>query len=253
MTSLTMRPMRTLLLMIALAGCGSNSSPAIDAPPPPPIDSPAPPALALDCPTYCTEIMANCTGTNTQYADLAHCTGSCAAFVSAGSKTTDTAGDTLGCRIYHGSAPSMTMPALHCPHAGPGGDHIDLAAGTNPAFCSGATAAPDNLCQNFCALTIKTCGTAAAPLTIGGIAIPPPYADMNTCVTACAGFSTTLPYATTSKGNSLACRLNHWTNAASNAAITPPTATSGGAVKLHCGHIVAVPAAGDPCDGTASN
>ncbi len=32
-------------------------------------------------------------------------------------------GDTLGCRLYHGGAPAITDPVLHCPHAGPtGGD-----------------------------------------------------------------------------------------------------------------------------------
>ena len=238
-------------VILGSVACGYPALPrldSVDAPPAPPVD--APPPLALDCPTYCTEIMTNCTAANLQYIDMNHCLGSCAAFVVGTSKTTDTTGDTLGCRIYHGSTPSMTIPALHCPHAGPGGDHLDLAAGTNPAFCSGAAAAPDNLCQNFCALTVKTCGTTAAPVTIGGVAITPPYTDLNACVTACAGFSKTLPYATTSKGDSLACRLNHWTNAAANAGASPPNGTT---VNLHCGHIVAVPAAGSPCNGTPSN
>ncbi len=242
---MTMRAMRTLFITLALVGfgCGDSGNKQTDAPVTPPVD--APPAVALDCPTYCTEIMTNCTGTNAQYVDQNHCLGSCAAFVVGTSKTTDTAGDTLGCRIYHGGTPSMTMPVLHCPHAGPAGEHIDLAAGTNPAFCSGATAAPDNLCQNFCALAIKTCGTTAAPVMVGTTAITPPYTDMATCVTACAGFDKTKPYLTNSGGNTLACRVNHWTNAANFLKAGDATNT-----QLHCNHIQATPTG--PCAGTAT-
>jgi hypothetical protein len=238
--SMTMPPMRTLFITLALVGfvgCGDDGKTTpIDAPVvTPPIDA-APVLPALDCPTYCTQVMANCVGTNAQYVDQAHCIGSCAAFTVGTSKVTDTAGDTLGCRIYHSGAPAKADPVTHCSHVGPAGDKLTAAP---PAVCNGG-----DLCTNFCALTIKTCGTAANPLTVGGVAIPPPYADMATCTAACAGFDKTHLYATNAAGNSLACRLNHWTNAASNAAATPP---NGNGVKTHCGHIVATPVANDPC------
>ncbi|HEX7939326.1 MAG TPA: hypothetical protein VF483_10070, partial [Gemmatimonadaceae bacterium] len=248
----TMPRMRTLLfLSLVLVGCSdnNNSTPADAAP-----DAAT---VKLDCPTYCSVIMTNCTGASAQYTDMAHCTGSCAAFTVGTSTVNDMTGDTLGCRIYHaGAAGGSTANAtLHCPHAGPGGDLLS-AATTAPGFCSGG-----DFCTNFCALQIKTCGTTAAPVTLGGTAITPQYQDMATCVSVCkngnagagiAAFDVTHAYGPTSAGNSLACRLNHWTNAAANAAVTPPTTASIGATNTHCGHTGAAQMAGMPCNGAPS-
>src|SRR4051812_7234786 len=115
--------MRPFLILIALVGCGGDSTPAVDAAVP--ID-----AGALDCPAYCTEIQANCIGANAQYPDMAHCMATCASFTVGTSTVTDMSGNTLGCRIYHGGAPSKTAAATHCVHAGPGGD---LITATPPA------------------------------------------------------------------------------------------------------------------------
>jgi hypothetical protein len=248
---------RHLLLLLALVACGGDDNKTTpDAPPPPPADA-APDTgttnVALDCPTYCTEVMANCTGANAQYADMAHCLGSCATFVVGTSKVTDATGDTLGCRIYHGGAPAMQDAALHCPHAGPGGDK--LTVGT-PGFCSGG-----DLCANFCALQIKTCGSTDNPVTIGGTVITAQYKNQAACEDVCkngdpnaatpiAKFDVTHNYATNSAGASLACRLNHWTNAATNAAVNPPTSTSIANVQAHCGHSAPQPTG--PCAGTAT-
>src|SRR5579859_3447076 len=89
------------------------------------------------CQAYCTAIMANCTSTqddagnpvgNQQYTNMNNCLNSCKA-IPAGSSS-DTTGNTLGCRTYHAGLAKMD-PFTHCPHAGPGGD------GTCGANCDG--------------------------------------------------------------------------------------------------------------------
>jgi hypothetical protein len=221
--------MRTLLIAVALVGCGGDKKPAVDA-------APDVATVALDCSTYCTEIQANCAGSNAQYPDMAHCTATCASFTVGTSKVTDTSGNTLGCRIYHAGAPSMTAPATHCVHAGPAGD---LLMATPPAFCSGG-----DVCTSFCTLEIKACGSLDAPLpgdpkdsTNNSIY---QYQNMDDCMTSCAAFDKTHAYSTTASGNSLACRLYHATNAA--IAVTPNGV-------MHCPHTAPAPTA--PCAGPA--
>jgi hypothetical protein len=221
-----MPPMRNILLvMIAIAGC-SDSKDSADAS----IDGR--PVLTLDCPTYCTTITANCTGANTQYADMAHCMGTCTKFAMGTSM--DMGGqNTLGCRLYHAQNAMLMDPVVHCPHAGPGGAAIS-AATPAPAVCGDA-------CTSFCTLEIATCGSIAAP--IPGGTIPPQYQDMQACLTACGGFDkskTLVAGATNSSGNSLACRIYHITNAA----ISPANAAT------HCPHTQANPPVNNPCNGT---
>jgi hypothetical protein len=230
-----MRTTRTFLIVMTLAGCG-DKNPAIDAAVK--IDA-APDAapVSLDCPAYCTEIQANCTGANAQYPDMAHCMATCASFTVGTSKVTDTSGNTLGCRIYHGGDPSMMAPATHCIHAGPGGD---LITATPPAVCSGG-----DVCASFCALEIKACGSLDAPLPgnprdANGNPLFQ-YLNMANCMTACAAFDKTHAYGTTAAGDSLACRLYHATNAA--IAVTPNGV-------MHCSHTAANPTG--PCAGAAT-
>jgi len=194
--------------------------------------------------------MANCTTTNAQYADMAHCMGSCNAFTVGASTVNDMTGDTLGCRVYHANtaAGSAANATLHCPHAGPGGDALTASP---PTYCSGGDA-----CTNFCALEIATCGSTDNPATVGGVAITPQYKNMAACVAVCKNgdtangipaFDVTHPYATNAAGNSLACRLNHWTNAASGT-VDP---VNGGTTNTHCGHTgAAQPATTMPCNKT---
>jgi len=204
--------MRPFLVMLALAGCGSDNKPAIDAAPP---DSPP----ALNCFTYCTEIQANCTGANAQYPDMdpgmAHCMATCASFAVGSSTVTDMSGNTLGCRIYHGGAPSKMAPETHCVHAGPGGDLITAAP---PTFCSGG-----DVCASFCTLEIRACGSLDSPLAnnprdANGNPLFQ-YLNMSNCMTSCAAFDKTHAYSLTAAGDSLACRLFHATSAA--IAVTP--------------------------------
>ena len=222
--------MRTFLIMITLVGCGGDDQPAIDA-------APDVRSITLDCPSYCAEIQANCTGANAQYPDMAHCIATCASFIVGTSQVTDMSGNTLGCRIYHGGAPSTTAPATHCSHAGPGGD---LITATPPAFCSGG-----DVCISFCTLEIKACGSLDAPLpgnprdTTNNPLYQ--YVNMANCMDLCAGFDKTHVYSTTAAGNSLACRLFHATSAA--IAVTPNGATE-------CPYTGAPPTG--PCVGTAT-
>jgi len=77
---------------------------------------------APDCATYCDTYMGNCTGDNDVYADLDDCMTQCAPWYPG--VEGDTAGNSIGCRTYHGGVPALGDPMLHCPHAGPGGDGV---------------------------------------------------------------------------------------------------------------------------------
>ena len=226
--------MRPFFIVLALVGCGSDDKPAIDAAMPD-----APPAL--DCPAYCTEIQANCTSGNAQYPEMdlgmAHCMATCASFTVGTSTVTDMTGNTLGCRIYHGGAPSKMSPGTNCAHAGQAGD---LLMATPPAFCSGG-----DVCVSFCALEIKACGSLDAPLPgnprdANGNPLFQ-YLNMTNCVTTCASFDKTHPYTITAAGDSLACRLFHATSAA--IAVTPNATTE-------CSATAPFPTG--PCSGPAT-
>lgn len=76
---------------------------------------------APDCANYCTVYFGNCKDDNNVYADDAACLSACGAWYQ-GSEA-DVAGDTIGCRTYHATA-ALGDPALHCPHASPGGGGV---------------------------------------------------------------------------------------------------------------------------------
>jgi len=223
--------MRNLLFLLALVACGGDDKKTVDAAPPADVAvdtaTAAPSAMA-----YCTDIIANCTGANAQYPSLDQCLGTAATFPVG--NVGEQVGNTLGCRAYHAGAPSQTLPAMHCIHAGPGGDQTN-AAGT----CGDA-------CTSFCNLEVKTCGTIAVPLPN----ITPQYQDLAACVTACGNFNKANLYVLNTtqpspSGDSLACRLYHATNAAFYTKL-------GGMVNLvatHCTHAAATPTG--PCSGIA--
>jgi hypothetical protein len=181
--------------LAALAACGDDGgTPPNDAA----VDAPG---GALTCSAYCDTIQANCTNgtapaTYEQYVTSAQCAATCALFPVG--TINDTSGNTLGCRIYHAGVAGAN-PAMHCPHAGPGGDDV---CGSH--------------CAGFCQLVMGTC-------TGGNTA----YATMSDCMTACSAFPTTPRYNTTIQGsNSFACRLYHATVATTNP-------------DLHCMHVKA--------------
>lgn len=233
--------MRTFLLLVALAGCGGSNPASIDAA----IDAPVDAAidmmpLALSCSTYCTEIQQHCTDTNLQYpameasSTVDPCIRACAAFEPTPGKTTDTTGNTLGCRINHAAA-AATMPGLECPRAGPAGDAIS----PTPGFCSGGDA-----CKSFCALEIMACGSVDMPLPgnprdASNIPLYQ-YQNLNGCIETCqTDFDKHPSYSTTAVGDSLACRLS----AAVTAAISLDQA------KVFCAYTGDTPI--EHCTGTA--
>lgn len=217
----------TFLVILVTVGCG-DKKPAADA---------MPDAPALDCMAYCAEIQTHCAPPNAQYASADSCLASCASFSVGASTVADMTGNTLGCRIYHAGAPSAMSPATHCPHAGPGGDLLTA----NPAqFCSGG-----NVCESFCALEIKACGSLDQPLpgdprddTNNHLF---QFRNMNDCLLACPAYDKTHVYSTAATGNSLACRLLQATNAV--IAVTPNA-------KMSCMYTGDI--ARGPCAGAAS-
>ncbi len=161
-------------------------------------------STSLDCKTYCTTIMKNCTMMNAQYTSQASCEGTCAAFPKG--TANDMMGDTLGCRNYHAGTPAMSMPAMHCAHAGPGGGGV---CGTS-------------FCAAFCEIEAKACpfGAMAA------------YADLASCKTACGMFAKASGSynALDVDKNDDFCRMYHLTVAATDAT----------SAMTHCAHTKAV-------------
>lgn len=168
------------------------------------------PTAKLDCPSYCTEIMANCSGEHAQYSSMGSCLGTCAAFTPG--TLADTKGDTLGCRIYHGGAPAKADPVMHCPHAGiTGGDKDPL----------GTTGTCGEPCDAFCTVALVACkGQTGA------------YPTMDACMTECKTFKAdTASYSSADTANNdMGCRMYHLSVAATDAM----------SAMTHCGHIHAV-------------
>jgi len=161
-----------------------------------------PGSATLDCATYCSDVMTNCTGSNAQYTAMANCMGACATFpMGTGS---DTGGNTLGCRIYH-AGNAATDPTTHCVHAGPTGGTV----------CGGQ-------CEAFCSIVDSIC--------------PTQYPSSTTCMSLCMGYDKTMPYSLTATGNTYACRAYHAQNAAADAASAathcPHTGSDGGGVCM---------------------
>jgi hypothetical protein len=183
------------ILAVAVAGCGEvNDDSRVDASvADAPIDGPP-----LTCASYCSIVGRDCTGAVEQYGSMADCMTTCARLPVG--TAADTSGNTLGCRVFHGSYAGGDPP-LHCPHAGPGGGGICGAE-----------------CEGFCTIVLGSCTGANAQYS----------GSMATCMSSCAGFSTTPAYsAAVTSGNSLACRLYHATAASS-------------APNVHCPHTAVV-------------
>jgi hypothetical protein len=195
---------------------------------------------SLDCATYCSEIQAHCTGENAQYPDMQTCLASCASFDVGVSSVTDTSGNTLGCRIYHGGDPAKMDPETECLQAGPAGAGAQIPDGGPPSGCSGG-----DVCLSFCALEIKACGSQDAPLPgdpKDSIFNPLyQYRNSTSCLDHCdQEVDKTHAYSTNAVGDSLACRLKEATLAA----------VSIESAKMHCLNTAAPPIG--PCAGTAS-
>jgi hypothetical protein len=132
------------------------------------------------CVDYCNTMVANCTGTNAQFADLPGCYADCTSFAW---PTVSLVGDTIGCRTSHAMMTS-TSAAIECPRAGP------LGGGT----CS------TTRCGAFCNEINATCGAAS------------PFASFSACTTACTAWSDATSATgpapdTAAAANTLACRM----------------------------------------------
>ena len=150
------------------------------------------------CAEYCAAVSTACTGDDAQYASEADCLTYCQDLgkLPAGSKD-DTAGNTIGCRLYHaGVAAGEGMAATHCPHAGPTGGDV---CGT--------------WCENYCHLADSNC--------TGNNAL---YGSEADCATACAAFSTDGALGA-ADGDSVQCRIYHLGIAGGD-----------GAAATHCPH-----------------
>jgi hypothetical protein len=159
----------------------------------------------VTCDSYCTKIMANCTGANAQFVNNGACLGTCSAWAAGTAGATT--GNSLACRDYHAGAATGANAALHCPHAGP--------AGGGTAFCG-------TPCEGFCAVATAKCATQ--------------WASASTCATECAAFATdggSFNTATTT-GNNYECRMYHLSVAATD------TTQAG----THCPHTTTASAAG---------
>lgn len=208
---------------VALAACGDDDGGTTDAgppPPPPPADTGTPPPPPADmgppgdggmagpptCSEYCSAIMTNCTGTNTQYNSVDLCMAWCSTNYGwdVGMRG-DTTGNSLGCRLYHGgvaAAGGGEAAMLHCPHGGPSGGNV----------CG-------SWCDNYCYLVMRNCTTE------------PLYPSMEACATACAGFDDT-GAANASNGDTVQCRIYHAGVAGGSEA---------DAMSVHCPHSAEMP------------
>lgn len=121
-------------------------------------------AAALNCPYYCTNIMAVCTGANQQYLNETVCLAMCAG-IGNDAGPGQTSGGSLSCHVNHLAlaAASAANAATHCPHAGPYGYGV---CGT--------------ICDNFCKEYFAT-GSPCKTDTANG------YATIDACRTYCNG------------------------------------------------------------------
>jgi hypothetical protein len=179
-------------------------------------------AQALSCDTYCQDQMANCTGSLLQFPDMASCLAVCKSYPTG--KSSDMAGDTLGCREYHTTVAGMSAmnAKTHCWHGGPTGgdaDNTDTAAGV----CGDG-------CEAFCDLEAVACTGAEQQ-----------YASKSACMSACRAFpkptAASYDVAGASASHDFFCYMYHLT-----AASTDP--------KTHCPHTKAGNTPASPCDPT---
>ncbi len=148
----------------------------------------------LTCQYYCDVIENACTDGLDPYPND-DCSAYCNAKFEPGTFG-DTAGDTLGCRIYHAEVAAQGDAEVHCPHAGPTGGGVcgewcEVYCGL-AAQCEGLYA-DDDACAAACAefeegpadgdtvqcriLALAGGDCAAGAADGGGVCVPPPVGD----------------------------------------------------------------------------
>jgi hypothetical protein len=169
------------------------------------------------CGAYCTQIIGACSAaplSTPQYTSESACMAYCTNDMQTNflGNWNDTAGDTVGCRVYHADNAQVTGLTAHCLHAGPSGDNV----------CG-------PWCTVYCDLVQQNCLGANSQ-----------YASTSACMTACNGFSTSGNAGDTT-GNTVQCRVYHAGVAGD------PVATN---AATHCPH--AGPTGGNQCIASAS-
>jgi hypothetical protein len=121
------------------------------------------------CTNYCTTIMANCTGPNQQYADVANCMKVCS-YIPAGS-TADNGVDTIGCRnnaAIAAKTDTADVVKSQCFGAGPlsyavCGEDTNEFCSIAAQYCPGAYASVDD-CNSVTGLQTRVIpGTTVTP------------------------------------------------------------------------------------------
>ncbi len=146
------------------------------------------PPSGLTCADYCTLVTTNCTAANAQYADMAECMTQCTTAAIPVGTAGMMAGNTLGCRVYHGGV-AATDPATHCPHAGLSGAGV---CGT--------------VCEAYCGLIARSCTGDDQQ-----------YPDSDACLRACEVLPDTGAIGATD-GDTVQCRFTHAVAAIDDAA-----------------------------------
>jgi len=132
------------------------------------------------CNNYCQLNTQICNGTHSQYASESACLSYCQNDLDSFQGVwNDTAGDSIGCRIYHSTA-GVLDAATHCPHSGPSGDNV----------CG-------SWCQVYCDLIQENCLGSNSQ-----------YTSAPACMSACSSMSISgSPGDAT--GNTVQCRIYH--------------------------------------------
>jgi hypothetical protein len=129
------------------------------------------------CAAYCAAALSNCMGSLELYPNLKFCLAVCNA-MPLGLRT-DTAGDSVGCRLHFAESAATVEKQFNCSAAGPGGNGV---CGTN--------------CEGFCSIDQTIC--------------PGIYVDRAACLLACKTFPVLGDYNDSiQSGNSVECRLYH--------------------------------------------
>ncbi|HSO37072.1 MAG TPA: hypothetical protein VLT33_31320 [Labilithrix sp.] len=183
-TRRTARRGGALLTAFALAALACNAALGIDeATLDPSLATSQSQAQPLNCDTYCSTIMQNCSGVNQEYLNADVCKVMCGHFELG--IPNDQTEDSLTCRIWHANSAAVS-PSVHCKHAGPtGGGHC----GTQP-------------CNAYCLLDVALCNGALSAYDGGETA----------CRTECAKYTYITDPNTPdliADGNTLNCRLYH--------------------------------------------
>jgi hypothetical protein len=163
--------------------------------------------VELTCDNYCALYASGCDDFSEYENNNDICLAQCAQWPPgiAG----ETAGDSLGCRLYHVGVANQVDADVHCPHAGPTGGGVCVAA-----------EAP--LCANYCATYLKNCVDKLNA-----------YKDEADCLAQCAGWYPGKDGDTT--GDTVGCREYHAGVALGDPMTHCPHAGPGGAMVCVAG------------------